>query len=140
MQLRGACHCNSLNLVFGTNLTFEQLPVRICTCSFCTCHRAGATSDNQGRVIVTIDKKEHLNQYTFGLKTAEFFLCKQCGVYIAAVLTTPEGISYATSNINVLQESKLFTKESIEMDYSKETALERIARRKANWTPALIGN
>jgi hypothetical protein len=63
-------------------------------------------------------------------------VCRQCGVYLAAVLTTGD-CSYATININTFDFKKDFTQEPIVVTYDGETGAERIARRKTNWTPVL---
>jgi hypothetical protein len=65
-------------------------------------------------------------------------VCNRCGVYLAAILTTPEGTCYATVNINALDERRRFTQQPVAVDYEGENAERRIARRKENWTPAAI--
>jgi len=79
-----------------------------------------------------------LSRYQFGLKTAEFFICKHCGVYLAAVLTTEEGTSNATVNVNALDAGQRFTQLPMDVNDEGEDARKRIARRKENWTPAVI--
>jgi hypothetical protein len=63
-------------------------------------------------------------------------VCRQCGIYLAAVLTTGD-CSYATVNINIFDFKKDFAQEPIVVTYDGETGAERIARRKTNWTPVL---
>ena len=110
--LKGGCHCGNVELTFAT--------------------------DRKGRLEISVRSPAELNRYQFGLKTAEFFVCERCGVYLAAVLTTPEGTCYATVNINALEAGRRFTQKPLAVDYEGENAERRIARRKENWTPAVV--
>ena len=131
---RGLCHCGNIGIKFESKLRPEQLPVRACSCSFCSSHGVRTTSDPNGSVQIFIRNPDQLSRYRFGLRTADFLVCRQCGVYLAAVLTTGD-CSYATVNINTFDFKKDFTQEPIVVMYDGETDAERIARRKTNWTP-----
>jgi hypothetical protein len=98
------------------------------------------TSDPYGRVQIIIRNPDQLSRYRFGLRTADFLVCRQCGNYLAAVLTVGD-CSYATVNINTFDFKKDFAQESIVVKYDGETVAERIARRRTNWTPvhAIVG-
>ncbi len=135
-SFHGQCHCGNLELVFETSLTSENLPVRACSCSFCRSHGARATSDPRGSVEITVHDPNLLIRYRFGLKTADFLICKRCGVYLAAVMTEG-GKSYATININTFDFLERFGKEPVTVTYDGESEAERIARRKKNWTPVV---
>ncbi len=133
--LSGGCHCGNLQLRFTPSLPPAQLPVRSCRCAFCVRHGARTASDPAGRVRITVRERRRLLRYRFGLRTADFLVCGQCGVYVAAVLPdrrTP----VATVNINVLTDRDLLTRDAVEVGYDDETKAERIARRRARWTPA----
>ncbi len=132
----GRCHCGNLGVTFETRLRPEQLPVRACTCSFCRTHGARYTSDPAGRVHITVRDPGRVNRYRFALKTADFLICRECGVYLGAVLTAG-GSSYATININTLDAAQVLTQASASVTYDGETATERRARRMANWTPVV---
>ncbi len=132
----GQCHCGNLELAFETNLKPEQLSVRACSCSFCWSHGTRATSDPKGSVKITVHDSNQLIRYRFGLKTADFLICKRCGVYLAAVMTEG-GKAYATVNINTLDFLERFRKKPVTVSYDGENEVERIARRKANWTPVV---
>ncbi len=136
--LKGGCHCGNVELTFATDRAPETLSIRACQCSFCTRHGARTATDREGRLEISVRSPAELNRYQFGLKTAEFFVCKRCGVYLAAVLTTPEGNCYATVNINALNARRRFTQQPVAVDYEGENAERRIARRKENWTPAVV--
>jgi len=138
IPLTGRCHCGNIELTFETELRPEQMVVRSCTCSFCTRHGARTTTDRNGRVEIRVHAPDQLSRYQFALRTAEFFVCRRCGVYLAAVLNTAEGASYATVNVNALDARKRFPQQAIEVSYDGEDAARRITRRQENWTPATI--
>ena len=135
---KGGCHCGNVELTFATDQSPDSLAVRACQCSFCTRHGARTATDRKGRLEIKVRDASELNRYQFGLRTSEFLVCKRCGVYLAAMLTTPEGKCYATVNVNALEDRSRFTKAPVPVDYEGENAERRIARRKENWTPALI--
>ena len=133
--LRGHCHCGNLELTMDTGQQVEALPLRECQCSFCRSHRVRATTDPTGSVRITVHAPEDLSRYRFGLRTADFLVCKRCGNYLAAVLSTPEGRRYATVNVNLLEAAQRFTQPTAAVSYESETEAQRRARRMANWTP-----
>ena len=132
----GQCHCGNLELRFESRLPAEQLPVRECSCSFCRSHGARSTSDPDGRVRITVRAPGQLSRYRFGMKTADFLVCKRCGVYLTAVMTAG-GASCAVINVNALHARQSFTREPVSVTYDGETEAERQARRAAKWTPVV---
>ena len=133
----GRCHCGNLEIAFAGTLPEGELPVRICSCSFCRSHGARTTSDPHGRLQILVHNPDQLIRYRFGLKTADFLICGRCGIYVAAVLTVGDS-SYATVNINSLDSPESFTKEVRRVSYDGEDKAERIKRRKENWTPTVV--
>jgi hypothetical protein len=130
----GQCHCGKLKASFETQKTPQQLGVRTCQCDFC--RRVGAIniSDSQGQV--TIDcKADDVERCRFALKTADFLICKSCGVYIAAVMGEGARI-VSTINVAGLRMQELLGVEEAPADYGAETTQERIERRYERWTPA----
>jgi hypothetical protein len=73
----------------------------------------------------------------FGTGTAEFVICRNCGVYIGTIGETESG-TRAVINTTCLANRALFTLEPAPTDHSGETTEERLARRAATWTPATI--
>jgi hypothetical protein len=128
---RGGCHCGAVRVVFETAIAPEALLVRACQCSFCRAHGARTASDPRGRVCFS----GPLRRYRFGLRTADFLLCPQCGVYLGALYADGDG-AWATLNVNCLAERKLFPAAPEPVSYESEDAATRGARRKARWTPA----
>ena len=101
-MMKGRCHCGNIELTFESRVQPEKLPVRADACSFCRSHGARTVTDPDGSVSITVHAPEQMSRYRFGLRTADFLVCRQCGVYVAAVLTA-EGRAYATININALE-------------------------------------
>jgi hypothetical protein len=75
--------------------------------------------------------------YRFGTGTAEFLICRNCGVYIGAISETPSGVR-AVINTPCLEDRAGFTRDPVTVDHDDETSADRIARRAANWTPATV--
>ena len=133
----GACHCGALHLTFETPTEPETLPLRACGCSFCRKHGVRTTSDPAGIVSFKIDDPERLQRYRFGTKTTDTLICRNCGIYLAAV-TEIDGALYAVVNVNTLDDRSAFERPPEAMDYEGESAQQRMARRKAKWTPAAL--
>jgi hypothetical protein len=137
MRHEGGCHCGILEVTFETARSPEELPLRACQCSFCRRHAAIGASDPAGSIEVRIRDPAEVSRYVFGLRTAEFLICRACGVYVAAVCTL-DGATYATLNLNALADRAAFTRAPAPMDYDAETVEERLARRRKAWTPAAV--
>lgn len=75
--------------------------------------------------------------YRFGSGTAEFLLCRRCGVYVGAVCETSAGLR-AVVNINCLDDRAAFTQAPAAPDYDGETTDARLDRRATNWMPASV--
>jgi hypothetical protein len=130
----GACHCGAIGLSYVTDLPPAAWSVRACQCSFCRAHGARCTSDPDGSVRFRIASGDAVVRYRFGLLTADFLLCRRCGIYLAAVLTTGRG-AFTTINLNVLEPAPADLPAAAPVSYETESRDERIARRERRWTP-----
>ncbi len=133
MIYSGACHCGKLKASFKTQKTPQELGGRTCQCEFC--RRVGAIniSDPEGEVVIDA-MANNIIRYRFALRTADFLICKHCGVYVAAA--TGEGANIrSTINVAGLRMAAFLGIEEAPMDYGTETTETRIARRAAKWTP-----
>jgi hypothetical protein len=131
----GRCHCGNLSLSFETAHSAEELPVWICSCSFCRLHGARTTSDPEGRVSIRVREPAQLSRYRFGLATADFLVCRRCGVYLAAVIPADHKDGACGSvNVTALDAADRFTCSSVGIAPA-ESASERRSRRRSNWTP-----
>jgi hypothetical protein len=137
LRLTGGCHCGNLEVTFETGRQPGEIAVRACGCSFCRCHGVRTVSDPEGRIEFVVHDPAHLNRYTFGLASAEFLVCRTCGVYVGAI-TADAGSAHAIANINALQTPEVFAQTAIPVSYDRESVAERRARRQARWTPATI--
>jgi hypothetical protein len=137
--LTGGCHCGNLSLTLETRRPPEELAVWACACSFCRLHGARTTSDPEGHVSIRIREPVQLSRYRFGLATADFLVCRRCGVYLAAVIPADhEEGPRASVNVTALDAADRFTRHPVSDAYPDESALERRARRRSNWTPATV--
>lgn len=127
---KGHCHCGLLRVEFQTQWKPIQFRLRECDCTFCRRHGARTCRDPAGKL--KFFGQPHW--YRFGLNTADFLLCPNCGVYLAAVLRSSDG-DFATLNVNCLEIGPKLVQEAKVSRYSAESSEERIARRKASWTP-----
>lgn len=133
MKHTGQCHCGKLKASFETAKTPQQLGVRTCQCEFCRRHGAINISDPEGETIIDCAPEDVL-RYRFALRTADFLICKHCGVYIAAVTGEGDDIR-STVNIVGLRMNDFASVEETPMQYGSESADERNARRANRWTP-----
>lgn len=135
----GSCHCGALAFDFTTVLAAADLPLRACQCSFCRRHQTRATADPKGQVTFTLRDPAALQRYEFGLRTAAYLVCRNCGCYVGAVAPGPDG-ERALVNINCFADQAPFaSRVPSPMTYDQETAAARRARRQNTWTPVKWG-
>jgi hypothetical protein len=109
--------------------------VRVCGCGFCLRVRPLYTSDPAGRLDLRVSEPESLIRYRFGLRLADFLICKTCGVFVAAY--EPEG--RAVLNLTVLaRAAELVAAPTSFTAYDAEDVATRTARRARGWTPAKL--
>ena len=130
----GGCHCGAIGFRYLTRNAPADWSIRACQCRFCRLHDALSTSDPGGQIEFFAPRPEHLQRYRFALQTADFLLCRECGVYIGAVIETDEG-RFGIVNTHALatQPGDLAAVEPI--SYDGEDAGGRVSRREERWTP-----
>jgi hypothetical protein len=139
MRFKGRCHCGAIGVELTTDRPPADQRLGACQCSFCRKHNARAFSDPLAHVTLTAAEPQYLQRYSFGLKTSEQIICRNCGVYVAMTLTD-DGLTWSVVNIDTLDERAAFTRAPEPRDYDTEDHNGRIARRKARWCPTtLIG-
>lgn len=129
----GGCHCGNIRLRFSTELDPSKIEVRACQCSFCTRHGSRAVADPDGRLVISVKDVRRLKKYRFGLGTADYLICGECGVYTAAI--AGEDDARAIVIINALDDQRSFSQEPIPVDYDAESKAQRQARRRLRWMP-----
>ena len=107
MILYGACHCGQVEVAFETAMPVADLPLRACSCSFCRRHGTKAVADPNGRLTISAPPNG-LSRYRFGLRTADYLICRTCGAYVAAVISG-NGEERATLNVTPPQSPSLRT-------------------------------
>ena len=130
----GSCHCGAIGFTYRSSIKPEQWSIRACQCSFCRAHDALSTSDPAGQITFTASRPELLQKYRFGLKTADFLLCRACGVYIGAVIEAPGG-AFGIVNVHALQEAPSNLAATAATIYDDEDIDGRVSRREDRWTP-----
>jgi hypothetical protein len=128
----GGCHCGNLTVRFESDRTPAELGVRTDTCTFCAKHNVRSTSDAQGALHFRAADSEGVERYRFGTRTADFLICRRCGVYVGACMDDAFGVV----NVNVLDGRDEFLAQPLKIsDLDGESLEERLARRRARWTP-----
>lgn len=135
-RFAGSCHCGNLEVSFATSRA-QDLVVRSCACSFCRRHGARCVSDPAGAVRILVHDPALLLRYRFGLRTADFLVCRRCGVYLGAVMAAGDR-AVATINVNTFDPPHPFERAGVPMDYGGESEPERRARRATGWTPTVF--
>jgi hypothetical protein len=137
MEHQGGCHCGNLRLNLRLSQAPEDTRLRACGCSFCRAHSTLTTSDPEGSVEIWAKNWALVEPYRFGSGTAEFLICRRCGVYIGAVSETAAG-TRAVINTTCLEDRAAFIGQPNPTDHDGEEIEDRLARRAAIWTPATI--
>jgi hypothetical protein len=130
----GGCHCGNIRLSFSTPLDPAAMEIRACQCSFCTRHGSRAAADPDGRLVVSVEDRGRLRVYRFGLRTADYLLCADCGVYVAAIAGQGDDAT-AVVIVNALDHRALFSREPVAVWFDTETREQRLARRRSAWMP-----
>ncbi len=132
----GGCHCGAIAYTYTTTLPPARWPVRLCQCSFCRGHGMRATSDPSGELQFRFERSEFLRRYRFALRTADFLVCKECGIYVGAVLLSGRG-AQATINLNTLRNPPKGLRPGKAVSHDDESGEMRRGRRAQTWTPVV---
>lgn len=93
-------------------------------------------SDPEGLFEVWADDWSLVELYRFGKRTADFIICRRCGVFIAAI--SEAAGTRAVVNANCLDDRARFTSVPALHDFEGETGETRSARHARNWMPAIV--
>lgn len=133
---KGACHCGALGFHYATAVAPAHWSVRACQCRFCRMHDALSTSDPAGRLSFHCRDPAALQRYRFALQTADFLLCRNCGVYIGAVIETAAG-RFGIINTHALSAPPADMAAVGAISYDDEGIGDRVSRREQRWTPVV---
>jgi hypothetical protein len=129
----GQCHCGGIGAELKFTKPAAEVQVRACQCGFCTRHGSMTVSDPAGQAIISI-REGTLQRYQFGTRTATSLICQSCGVY-AGVMLEADGRTWSVVNVRGLAVPVFVGRTAEPVSYDAETPEQRIARRKAKWTP-----
>jgi hypothetical protein len=129
------CHCRNVEVRFETHKPATEIQPHSCQCTFCTRHRSRTVADRQGRATIRVRDETQLSRYQWGTRSAEFLVCRNCGGYAGAVMTSGAR-KYMVVNVNLVDDPSQFTQPAVPVNYDAETPEERRKRREAVWTPA----
>lgn len=137
MHHTGGCHCGNISVQLRLSQPPDLMPLRSCSCSFCRAHATRTLSDRNGRVEVTAGDWTLVEHYRFGSRTADYLVCRRCGIYVGAFCQTGSGLR-AVVNVNCLEDRAAFTQAAAAPDYTGEETEARLERRSNNWMPAVM--
>ncbi len=129
----GRCHCGAIGYRYTVAASPTDWAIRACQCRFCRLHDALSTSDPTGTIEFEAARPDQLQRYRFGLETADFLLCRQCGAYIGAVIETSNG-RFGIVNTHALVDPQPSTAAREAISYDGEDTGGRIARRQERWS------
>jgi hypothetical protein len=135
-RINGSCHCGNLRFAFDWPEPGSEIPIRACGCELCSKHSAVWTSHPKGRFLLHGSDTEKTNLYRFGTKTADFHVCRNCGVMpISTCLITSTVFAVLnTRTFDGIDPSRFVERKT---NFDGETASDRLARRQKTWTPEI---
>jgi hypothetical protein len=133
-RIVGGCHCGNISYVFDASARVEALGLRAGLCRFCRALGARTTSDPNGEIRIDVRDKEKLQRYRFGLKTADFLICRACGVFVGALMAE-NAKRFFTVNANSFKPPPAYDIIAVAKDFGAEDTGGRSARRAQMWTP-----
>ena len=82
-RVTGGCHCGNLRVSLQLSRAAIAYSPRACDCEFCRKHGAAWVSDPEGALRIQITDDRELARYRQGSGSAEFVICRVCGVVVA---------------------------------------------------------
>ncbi len=134
MRIQGGCHCGNLTFVLEWRPEPEFIPARACDCSFCVKHGGLWTSCPQGSLTVRVRDPGAVSVYAFGTRTAEFHVCRGCGV-VPVVTSQIEGTLYAVVSVHAFEGVDPALIRTAPAHFGEETEAVRLKRRARGWIP-----
>ncbi len=137
-KLSGGCHCKNIKVEFDTDVAPADTEPRACNCSFCRQHQTRAVSDPNGTLRISVADGDLLSRYQFAMKTIEFLVCRNCGVYVAGFMPDPtDDKAVGTLMISALDDRTGYPVPVVK-DYDDQPKEDRAVRRRKVWTPATL--
>jgi hypothetical protein len=128
----GRCHCGNVRFDLAWPEGLDRVPARMCACTFCQKHGATWTSHPDAKLVVQVTDPSQVERYRFGTETADFHVCRGCGVPVIAT-SRIEGREYAVVNVNTLEDFDPARLDRGSADFEGESFSDRLARRQSRW-------
>jgi len=132
MRIPGGCHCGNIAFRFDWPDAEPEIAARVCSCTFCQKHGGVWTSNPKGAIEVSIQDEALVERYTFGTATADFLVCKRCGI-VPVVTSLIDGHLYGIVSANALELPADMRVRKAPADFEGEHPGDRLARRQKNW-------
>jgi hypothetical protein len=132
MRIRGRCHCGNIAFVLAWEPDPATIPARACSCTFCAKHGGVWTSTPAGSLEVTVKAPAKVSRYTFGTRTADFHVCRECGV-VPVATSEIEGRLYAVVNVHAFEGIDPALLDHAPRSFDGEDEAARLSRRTRTW-------
>lgn len=132
MQIEGKCHCGNLSYTLHWPGDGAEIPVRVCSCTFCTKHGGAWTSHRDSELVASVRDESTISKYKFGTGTAEFYVCSCCGA-VPFVVSAIGNHRYAVVNVNSFEGIDPSSLVRTVVNFDGEDTGGRLERRKRNW-------
>ncbi|MGD8430043.1 MAG: hypothetical protein PVH31_06525 [Ectothiorhodospiraceae bacterium] len=132
-EITGGCHCGNVRyrLVWPES---GAVPVRECKCSFCRKHGGRYTAHPRASLGILVADRALLSVYRFGSATADFLVCRTCGVVCAAV-SAIDGRRYGVVRVDTFDPDDVEIAAAKPVDFDGESREDRLQRRTRTWIP-----
>jgi hypothetical protein len=135
--ISGVCHCGAIRVKLELAKPAAETKVRACQCGFCRRHGTRTVADAEGLATIRIPSPTQLERYRFGHASADYLICRTCGVYVAAI-QHEAGRPISVVNVAGLDVEAFRGIAADPVTYEGETVADRRARRRAYWMPAVL--
>jgi hypothetical protein len=133
-EYQGGCHCGTLGIIYRTDVDPMRWNLRYDGCSFCRRHGVVGTSDPGGSFSMKVGDPTKIRYYRFAHRTADFVICRECGVFVAAITHAVDG-ARAVINARALDGVSLNWGSVVDVHFDDESPQQRAERRSRHWTP-----
>jgi len=111
IRLSGGCYCGNITFDAAFTRAAGSIEPRACDCGFCSKHAAAWVSDPDGVLRLHARDAALVSRYRQGTETADFLVCRDCGVLVA-VYCEDSGRYYAAINRKAIDGSPQFSEET----------------------------
>ena len=133
------CHCGALSARYRTAIPPAEWSVRACQCSFCRMHGSLTTSDPAGSLGFAARHEDRLQRYRFDSRSADFLVCRECGVFVGARCSIAPG-DFGVLNLATLRPQPPALPPATLIEFGHESPGERLRRRAQFWTRLAPGS